>query len=152
MACRGTEQGVQGRVGVRTKEGRHAPSLCSLPPCTQPDCHPRFTPNHQTGWGRPAARPSARIIWARTPCCSPPAPPAQGDATYLIVTGDNTIEKFGVNAVCTHLGCVVPWNQAENKFMCPCHGSQYDPQVRPPRMLLWPACALVCVCAVRGRA
>jgi cytochrome b6-f complex iron-sulfur subunit len=24
------------------------------------------------------------------------------------------------------LGCVVPWNKAENKFMCPCHGSQYD--------------------------
>ena len=32
----------------------------------------------------------------------------------------------GVNAVCTHLGCVVPWNKAANKFMCPCHGSQYD--------------------------
>jgi len=28
--------------------------------------------------------------------------------------------------VCTHLGCVVPWNRAANKFMCPCHGSQYD--------------------------
>ena len=25
-----------------------------------------------------------------------------------------------------HLGCVVPWNKAANKFMCPCHGSQYD--------------------------
>ena len=33
----------------------------------------------------------------------------QGDPTYLIVKADNTIEKFGVNAVCTHLGCVVPW-------------------------------------------
>jgi cytochrome b6-f complex iron-sulfur subunit len=21
---------------------------------------------------------------------------------------------------------VVPWNAAANKFMCPCHGSQYD--------------------------
>ena len=31
-----------------------------------------------------------------------------------------------MNAVCTHLGCVVPWNKAANKFMCPCHGSQYD--------------------------
>lgn len=28
--------------------------------------------------------------------------------------------------MCTHLGCVVPWNKAENKFKCPCHGSQYD--------------------------
>ena len=50
----------------------------------------------------------------------------KGDATYLIVKADSTIEKYGLNAVCTHLGCVVPWNAAENKFMCPCHGSQYD--------------------------
>jgi len=50
----------------------------------------------------------------------------KGDATYLIVNEASEIEKFGVNAVCTHLGCVVPWNKAANKFMCPCHGSQYD--------------------------
>ena len=50
----------------------------------------------------------------------------KGDATYLIVTEENKIEKYGLNAVCTHLGCVVPWNKSENKFMCPCHGSQYD--------------------------
>eukprot|EP00879_Flechtneria_rotunda_P007776 GHRR01008149.1.p1 GENE.GHRR01008149.1~~GHRR01008149.1.p1 ORF type:complete len:206 (-),score=31.44 GHRR01008149.1:1390-2007(-) len=49
----------------------------------------------------------------------------KGDPTYLIVN-DGQIEKYGLNGVCTHLGCVVPWNQAENKFKCPCHGSQYD--------------------------
>lgn len=26
---------------------------------------------------------------------------------------------------CVHLGCTVPWNAAQNKFMCPCHGSVY---------------------------
>jgi cytochrome b6-f complex iron-sulfur subunit len=50
----------------------------------------------------------------------------KGDPTYLIVNNNNTIENFGLNAVCTHLGCVVPWVGAENKFKCPCHGSQYD--------------------------
>jgi len=50
----------------------------------------------------------------------------KGDATYLIVTNEGNIESYGLNAVCTHLGCVVPWNKAENKFMCPCHGSQYN--------------------------
>ena len=50
----------------------------------------------------------------------------KGDATYLIVKEDNTIEEYGLNAVCTHLGCVVPWVPAANKFMCPCHGSQYN--------------------------
>jgi cytochrome b6-f complex iron-sulfur subunit len=50
----------------------------------------------------------------------------KGDPTYLVVTNDQALETYGINAICTHLGCVVPWNQAENKFMCPCHGSQYD--------------------------
>ena len=51
----------------------------------------------------------------------------KGDAHYLIVKSDNTLEQYALNAVCTHLGCVVPWNRAANKYMCPCHGSQYDP-------------------------
>ncbi len=50
----------------------------------------------------------------------------KGDPTYLVVEGENTIASYGINAVCTHLGCVVPWNGSENKFICPCHGSQYD--------------------------
>ncbi len=50
----------------------------------------------------------------------------KGDPTYLIVDGDDAIGNFGINAICTHLGCVVPWNSGENKYICPCHGSQYD--------------------------
>ncbi|KAG1675340.1 hypothetical protein FOA52_016014 [Chlamydomonas sp. UWO 241] len=49
----------------------------------------------------------------------------KGDPTYLVVN-ESGIENYGVNSVCTHLGCVVPWVPAENKFMCPCHGSQYN--------------------------
>merc|ERR1712084_73576 len=52
-----------------------------------------------------------------------------GDATYLIIKEDKSLESYGLNAVCTHLGCVVPWSAANNKFMCPCHGSQYAPMV-----------------------
>ena len=39
---------------------------------------------------------------------------------------DGGIGEFGLNAICTHLGCVVPWDSGANKFICPCHGSQYD--------------------------
>lgn len=27
---------------------------------------------------------------------------------------------------CTHLGCTVPWSQAEGRFPCPCHASSFD--------------------------
>ncbi|XP_059288521.1 cytochrome b6-f complex iron-sulfur subunit, chloroplastic-like [Lycium ferocissimum] len=53
--------------------------------------------------------------------------------TYLVVENDGTIATYGINAVCSHLGCVVPWNTAENKFICPCHGSQYNSQGRVVR-------------------
>lgn len=62
----------------------------------------------------------------------------KGDPTYIIVKEDKSLADFGINAVCTHLGCVVPWNANENKFMCPCHGSQYNSEgkvVRGPAPL-----------------
>jgi len=46
---------------------------------------------------------------------------------YLIVKEDKTLESYALNAICTHLGCVVPWYPEGNKFQCPCHGSQYAP-------------------------
>ncbi len=30
-----------------------------------------------------------------------------------------------LTAVCPHLGCDVPWVPSENKFHCPCHGSEF---------------------------
>ena len=27
--------------------------------------------------------------------------------------------------VCTHLGCIYTWTDANNRFECPCHGSKY---------------------------
>lgn len=29
--------------------------------------------------------------------------------------------------VCPHLGCTVPWNDSVRLFICPCHGSTYEP-------------------------
>ena len=27
---------------------------------------------------------------------------------------------------CTHLSCTIPWVSGENKFICPCHSSEFD--------------------------
>lgn len=62
----------------------------------------------------------------------------KGDPTYIVMEGDETIADYGLNAVCTHLGCVVPWKVSANKYVCPCHGSQYDSEgkvVRGPAPL-----------------
>jgi glycine/D-amino acid oxidase-like deaminating enzyme/nitrite reductase/ring-hydroxylating ferredoxin subunit len=54
------------------------------------------------------------------------------EATVLEVEGDRVAvyrdlrrEIHAVSATCTHLGCVVHWNDAEGSWDCPCHGSRF---------------------------
>lgn len=32
---------------------------------------------------------------------------------------------YALKAVCTHLGCPPRWQAAEQRFVCPCHGSRF---------------------------
>jgi glycine/D-amino acid oxidase-like deaminating enzyme/nitrite reductase/ring-hydroxylating ferredoxin subunit len=43
----------------------------------------------------------------------------------LAVSRDENGSLMAVSPRCTHLGCFVSWNRAEQTWDCPCHGSRY---------------------------
>ena len=45
----------------------------------------------------------------------------------LAVYRDEAGEIYRMSAICTHLGCIVGWNNAASTWDCPCHGSRFDP-------------------------
>jgi glycine/D-amino acid oxidase-like deaminating enzyme/nitrite reductase/ring-hydroxylating ferredoxin subunit len=48
------------------------------------------------------------------------------DDEAVAVYRDPAGELHGVSPTCTHLGCGIRWNDAENTWDCPCHGSRFD--------------------------
>ena len=48
-----------------------------------------------------------------------------GEKLAVSRTADGSLHA--VSAVCTHLRCIVSWNDAEHSWDCPCHGSRFAP-------------------------
>lgn len=56
-----------------------------------------------------------------------------GEAAILKVDGKNVAafrdeegHLHSVSAVCSHMGCIVGWNETDRSWDCPCHGSRFD--------------------------
>jgi cytochrome b6-f complex iron-sulfur subunit len=50
---------------------------------------------------------------------------AMGSKPAVVVNTDSGMKAY--SAICTHLGCVVAWNDLQAAIVCPCHGGTFNP-------------------------
>lgn len=48
------------------------------------------------------------------------------DSKNVAAFRDEDGRLHAVSAVCTHMGCLVGWNETDSTWDCPCHGSRFD--------------------------
>jgi len=51
---------------------------------------------------------------------------AMGSQPAIVVNTDQGVRAY--SAICTHLGCVVAWNDMIGAIQCPCHDGRFSPQ------------------------
>jgi Rieske Fe-S protein len=85
------------------------------------------------------AQVARHFIGDRLPALTGPRPEdiAPDDGAVVRIGGhhcavhrDESGRLQAVSAACTHLGCLVAFNRAEQAWECPCHGSRYAPDGR----------------------
>ena len=59
-------------------------------------------------------------------------------SALIVLRTPNEVKAF--SAICTHLGCVVDWDDQKREIMCPCHAGTFDVNGRvvsgpPPKPL-----------------
>jgi cytochrome b6-f complex iron-sulfur subunit len=48
------------------------------------------------------------------------------DSTPVMVINRSGMGFIALSRVCTHLGCLVDYDQAQKRIVCPCHGAIFD--------------------------
>ena len=56
----------------------------------------------------------------------PPGSPPENYPKVKLWLSNTVLGVLALYKVCTHLGCLYNWNDQEDKFICPCHGSQFQ--------------------------
>ena len=64
----------------------------------------------------------------------------QGEGKPVLVLSLGGRKYRAFSAICTHLGCIVKWDPATQKILCPCHAGSFGPDGKvlggpPPRPL-----------------
>jgi len=106
-------------------------------------------------WGAAMAAPTVAYLWparsgsgrAASVSAGPAKDFAVGTAKMLQAEGKPVLvlrvseEIFrAFSPICTHLGCIVKWEPAVRKIVCPCHAGDFDAEGKnvsgpPPRPL-----------------
>jgi thiosulfate dehydrogenase [quinone] large subunit len=73
----------------------------------------------------PAANQIANLSSLQPRAALPFTDPTTGDPAMLIRLADGSVVAF--DAICTHQGCTVQYDQPSGLLFCPCHGAVFDP-------------------------
>jgi cytochrome b6-f complex iron-sulfur subunit len=55
-----------------------------------------------------------------------PSDPPRNEPKVKLWVSNTDQGVMGIFKVCTHLGCLYNWSEQEVRFLCPCHGSQFE--------------------------
>ncbi len=50
---------------------------------------------------------------------------AMGSTPVMVVNTDQGVKAY--EAICTHLGCIVAWDDGASNIVCPCHDGRFSP-------------------------